>query len=105
MLPTYQNSCLKKKKKTDNSNPGKDPEQIELKYKPGRNANSTDIFEKTSFAVSYKHILNITHGNCNPKFCQREMKTQDYMMTYIEIFREALFLIAKTQKILENMHH
>ena len=52
------------------------------------------FWRKTSFAVSY--ILTITHSNYNPKFCQKEMKTHDYTMVYIEIFREALFPIAKT---------
>ena len=55
MLPTYQNRCLKKKKKTDNSNPGKDPEQTELKYKPGKNENGTAILKKQVL----QYLINI----------------------------------------------
>ena len=40
---------------TDNSNPGKDPEQIELKYKPGRNTNGTAILKKQIL----QYLINI----------------------------------------------
>ena len=46
MLSTYQNSFFFL---TDNSNPGKDPEQVKLKCKAGRNANDTVILKKNKF--------------------------------------------------------